>query len=131
MGRHFETGIATSETALIHHKSSPVTPVCQFSVKCVLCLCSAIAKPHNSADFTFLWHHMFGQILMFILGLELRHSCWVELRRNSKSSTINGQHWRCPRQKKCSVVCTRDLWTGRLQHIFVFFYSCTSAAASK
>ena len=23
----------------IHRKSSPVTPVCQFSVKCVLCLC--------------------------------------------------------------------------------------------
>ena len=34
----------TSETALIHHKSSPVTPVCQFSVKCVLCLCTCKAS---------------------------------------------------------------------------------------
>ena len=43
-GRYFETGITAwlvKRHSLIHCKSPPVTPVCQFSVKCVLCSCKA------------------------------------------------------------------------------------------
>jgi len=43
-GRHIETGIMAwlvKRHSFIHRK------VCQLSVKCVLCLCNTIAKPHK------------------------------------------------------------------------------------
>jgi len=52
MGRHFETGITAwlvKRHSLIRHKSSSVTPVCQFSVKCVVGLLQSL---NNGVDFT-------------------------------------------------------------------------------